>query len=633
MKPEDILKRYWGYDGFRGIQRDIIDSLLQGHDTLGLMPTGGGKSITFQVPALAMEGVCVVVTPLIALMKDQVINLRRHGIPAAAIHSGLSRQDIISSMENAIFGGVKILYVSPERLLSDFFRTKLSHVKVSFIAVDEAHCISQWGYDFRPSYLKIAEIRSLFPGRPILALTATATPKVVDDIQEKLGFREKRVFRMSFERKNLTYVVRETDNFDMEMLHILDSLPGCAIVYVRNREATTTIAKLLSDNGIPALAFHAGLKDQTKDERQKAWLSDEVRVMVATNAFGMGIDKSDVRTVIHYGSPDSIEAYFQEAGRAGRDGRHAYAVLLCNRQSPRHLLNRIDTSYPPIDYLRKVYDDLAFFFQIAVGAGYGITKEFDLETFCHRFKHFPTNAEAALRLLDHAGYIVYHEEEESRDRIRFLTGRDELYRLTSLQPTEERIIEAILRIYEGTFTDYVFVSLPQLADTTALPAPVIYDTLRQLDARRILSFIPSRRIPHISYPQRRELSRHLVFPDEVYADRKRDFTQRLQAMCHYITQKDLCRSQVLLHYFGENDSPRCGGCDICLQDRKTQKEAESAILSLLADGCPHHPDELHRLPFADSDLKKALRHLSDNDAIGHQDGFIRLIGNSRQSAE
>ena len=385
-----LLKKYWGYDDFRGIQREIIESIGSGHDTLGLMPTGGGKSITFQVPALAQEGVCIVITPLIALMKDQVQNLRRRGIRAAAIYSGMAHDQVLTTLENAVFGAVKLLYVSPERLSSELFRTKLRHMKVSFITVDEAHCISQWGYDFRPSYLEIADIRHELPGVPVLALTATATPAVVDDIQQRLEFTERRVFRMSFERKNLAYIVRDAADKRDELIHILSNVAGSAIVYVRSRRRTKEIADLLNDAGISATFYHAGLDTADKDQRQKSWQQDEVRVMVATNAFGMGIDKPDVRIVLHIDCPDSIEAYFQEAGRAGRDGQKSYAVLLYNGNDQRKLLKRIADTFPEKDYIRKVYDHLAYYYQVATGSGYNMTFEFNVDDFCQKFRHFPS---------------------------------------------------------------------------------------------------------------------------------------------------------------------------------------------------------------------------------------------------
>ena len=406
----EILKQYWGYNCFRGVQEDIIKSILDGKDTLGLMPTGGGKSITFQVPAMMMQGTCVVITPLVALMKDQVINLKRRGIKAAAVHSGLNREEIITVLENAIFGAVKILYISPERLTSELFRKKLSHITVSFITVDEAHCISQWGYDFRPAYLKIADIRALLPNKPILALTATATPLVVKDIQQKLLFRQEKVFKMSFERKNLAYCIRHVHDKYGEMTHILQCTKGCSIVYVRSRMRAKEIAQILNEQGIKATYYHAGLEDSEKDKRQKQWLNDEYRVMVATNAFGMGIDKPDVRTVIHVDCPDCIENYFQEAGRGGRDGLPSYAILLYNSSDDTKLIKRIQDNFPEKSYIRKVYEDLACFYQVAVGSGYNETHEFDMGKFCVFFHHFPIQLTSALHILTRAGYIEYIEE-------------------------------------------------------------------------------------------------------------------------------------------------------------------------------------------------------------------------------
>ena len=429
----EILRQYWGYDDFRGIQREIIESIGSGHDTLGLMPTGGGKSITFQVPALAQEGTCIVITPLIALMKDQVDNLRRRGVRAAAIYSGLTREEIIITLENCIFGDIRILYVSPERLSSELFQTKLRHMRVSFITVDEAHCISQWGYDFRPSYLEISKIRKLLPGIPVLALTATATPQVVQDIQDKLSQTatpDFNVFRMSFERKNLAYVVRHATDKREQLIHILKSVKGTAIVYARSRRRTKEYAELISEAGITATFYHAGLDAAVKDQRQQAWQQDEVRVMVATNAFGMGIDKPDVRLVIHIDCPDSIEAYFQEAGRAGRDGLKAYAVLLYNDGDQRKLEKRIADTFPEKDFIRQIYEHLAYFYQIGVGSGYNHTFEFNIDKFCHAFRHFPIQVDAALKILNRAGYIEYTEEQDNQARVMFTIGRDDLYRLT-----------------------------------------------------------------------------------------------------------------------------------------------------------------------------------------------------------
>ena len=448
MTYKEILKQYWNYDNFRGIQEEIIESIGKGHDTLGLMPTGGGKSITFQVPALAQPGLCLVITPLIALMKDQVRNLRDRGIKALAVYSGMTREEIVVALENCIFGDYKFLYISPERLDTDIFRAKLRNMKINMITVDESHCISQWGYDFRPAYLKISEIRELLPTVPVLALTATATPEVVKDIQTKLGFREdSRIFRMSFERKNLAYIVRNTESKQEELLHILNSVSGSAIVYTRNRKRTREVAELLVNNEITATFYHAGLNNDVKDQRQRSWLSGESRVMVATNAFGMGIDKPDVRLVIHVDLPDSPEAYFQEAGRAGRDGQKAYAVLLYAKSDKATLSKRITDTFPDKEYIRKVYEDVNYYFQMAMGDGLGCTFAFNLDEFCRNFKHFPVQADSALKILTQAGYLEYTDEQDNSSRILFTIRRDELYKLREMGKEAEALIQSILRSY------------------------------------------------------------------------------------------------------------------------------------------------------------------------------------------
>ena len=560
-----ILTKYWGYDNFRGIQKEIIESIGAGYDTLGLMPTGGGKSITFQVPALAQEGVCIVITPLIALMKDQVNNLRQRGILASAIYSGLSHDTIIQTLENAIFGGVKILYVSPERLASPLFTEKLRHMKISFICVDEAHCISQWGYDFRPSYLSISDIRKELPGIPILALTATATPEVIDDIQERLNFREKRVFKMSFARKNLAYVVRHTSNKTAQLTHILNSVNGSAIVYVRSRQRTKEYADILNSTGISATFYHAGLENTEKDKRQKAWQEDKVRVMVATNAFGMGIDKPDVRCVVHIDCPDCIEAYFQEAGRGGRDGKKAYAVLLYDHSDRAKLQRRITDTFPDKEYIRQIYDQLAYFYQIAVGSGYNATFEFPIERFCRTYKRFPIPTVSALNILTRAGYIDFKEEEDAQARLMFCIGRDDLYKLRGNEPQEDAIIVALLRNYSGLFQGYQYIDEGVLAEQCGYTQPQVYMILRSLTQKRILDFIPQKHIPFIRYTQRREESEHLVFPAAIYDDLKTRFSQRIDKMLEYANCEKICRSRMLLRYFGETKSEDCGQCDVCLQ--------------------------------------------------------------------
>ena len=631
----EVLQKYWGYDDFRGIQREIIESIGSGHDTLGLMPTGGGKSITFQVPALCSEGTCIVITPLIALMKDQVQHLRHHGIRAAAIYSGLSREEIITTLENCIFGGITILYVSPERLSSELFRTKLRHMKVSFITVDEAHCISQWGYDFRPSYLQIADIRKDLPGIPVLALTATATPQVVQDIQEKLsgisevsGISSFNVFKMSFERKNLAYVVRQATDKREQLIHILESVKGCAIVYARSRRRTKEVAELLCEAGISATFYHAGLDTSVKDQRQRDWQEDKVRVMVATNAFGMGIDKPDVRLVIHIDCPDSLEAYFQEAGRAGRDGRKAYAVLLYNDADHRKLDKRISDTFPEKDYIRKVYEHLAFFYQVGEGSGYHATFEFNIDKFCHAFRHFPIQVDSALKILNRAGYIEYTEEQDNQARLMFTISRNELYKLENCSPNEEKVITALLRNYGGLFVDYNFIDEGFIASQCGLQPQQLYMILKNLSAKHILHFIPQKKTPYVRYLQRRENTAHVQLPPVVYETRKEQFRERIQAMIAYATNDHICRSRQLLRYFGEEDSHDCRQCDVCLSHPHDQvsepiNTAEAhAILELLADGKPHHITELRDIQLPTEPLNVALEYLLREEYIFQEDGFL-----------
>ena len=573
-KFQSILQKYWGYPDFRGIQRNIIESIASGRDTLGLMPTGGGKSITFQVPALAQDGVCIVITPLIALMKDQVQHLREHGILADAIYADKSRSEILQTLDNAIFGGVKILYVSPERLASEMFQTKLRHIHVSFITVDEAHCISQWGYDFRPSYLQIASIREMKPGIPILALTATATPEVVEDIQEKLHFSEKNVFKMSFERKNLAYVVREAEDKQSEMIHILQSVGGSAIIYARSRKRTKEMAQLLSQQGITATFYHAGLDPDVKDQRQKAWQKDEVRVMCATNAFGMGIDKPDVRVVIHIDCPDSLEAYFQEAGRAGRDGQKSYAVLLYNKHDELKLCKRVDDTFPPKELIQDIYEHLAYFYQIGVGSGQGKTFEFDIEKFCVTYKYFPTKVDAALRILERSGYLHYEDNPDGKARVMFLLGRNDLYQLDQLAPSQDAVVTALLRSYGSLFVDLTYIDETMIARQAELTIQQVYFALKSLAARHIIQFIPRRKIPFISYTRDRVDGDKVVIPKEVWESRREQYEKRIKSMIRYAKNDEVCRSRQLLAYFGEENDRDCKQCDVCLADQTEEREKE-----------------------------------------------------------
>ena len=629
MSYLDILHKYWGYPDFRGIQREIIESIGAGKDTLGLMPTGGGKSLTFQVPALAQEGVCIVITPLIALMKDQVEHLRHKGIAAAAIYSGMSRDAIVTTLENCIFGGVKLLYISPERISSDLFQIKLKHMKVSFITVDEAHCISQWGYDFRPSYLQIAVIRKLVPNVPILALTATATPDVIDDIQERLGFTEKNVFRMSFERKNLVYVVRQAEDKEAEMVHILQSIPKTAIVYCRSRKRTKEVAQLLMQYGISATWYHAGLEPAVKDQRQSEWQHDKVRVMVATNAFGMGIDKADVRVVVHMDCPSSLEAYFQEAGRAGRDGQKAYAVLLYNGHDNRTLQKRIEDTFPPKEYVQQVYEHLAYFYQIGVNSGEGCTFEFPIDKFCATFKHFPIRANAALILLQRAGYIDYEPNPDNNARVRFLLRRNDFYRLDSLSEKENDVVISLLRNYGGLFTDYGYVDESYIAQEAGLDRNQTYMVLVNLSKKRIIDFIPRKSIPLISYKRDRVDGSDVILDKSVYEERKEQFQKSINSVINYAQNDRVCRSRQLLYYFGEKKSVDCEQCDVCLShthhnDHDKQEEIKEKLLAMVADGERHHVTEVRLLDEDWDMVTKVMKELMDEEQLLMDGSYLIL---------
>lgn len=630
-KFQEILRTYWGYPDFRGIQRDIIESISQGKDTLGLMPTGGGKSITFQVPALAQDGVCIVITPLIALMKDQVSHLKERGILADAIYADKSRSEIIQTLENCIFGGVKILYVSPERLSTDIFQTKLRHIKVSFITVDEAHCISQWGYDFRPSYLKISDIRKLKPGTPILALTATATPEVVDDIQNQLQFSEKNVFKMSFELKNLAYIVRITTDKHGEMVHILKCVQGSAIVYVRSRRRTKEIAEILNKNGIPATFYHAGLDPAVKDERQRDWQEDQIRVMVATNAFGMGIDKPDVRMVIHIDCPDSLEAYFQEAGRAGRDGNKSYAVLLYDASDERKLTKRINDTFPEKELIRDIYEHLAYFFQIGVGSGCGKTFEFNIEKFSYIYKYYPTKVDAALRILEQCGYIHYEDNPDGKARLMFNLNRSDLYLLDNLSENEDQVVTSLLRVYGGLFTDFVYIDESLIAQQAELSIQQVYFALKCLATKHIITFVPRRKIPYITYTQDRIDGDKVVITQEAYENRKEQFVKRISSMIAYAQTDFICRSRQLLRYFGEETKEDCKQCDVCLEHKGNDsvakqmfEKAKESILQILGDQKKHHITELREIQVPSQQLENALEMLVSENQIHIDGSYIYL---------
>ena len=572
MTALEALQTYFGYDSFRPMQAEIIESVLAGNDTLALLPTGGGKSLCFQVPTLVMaagdsegEGLCLVITPLIALMKDQVANLRDRGILATAIYTGMSREEQRTALDNCLYGPYRFLYVSPERLESEEFLKRVTQLPICLIAVDEAHCISQWGYDFRPSYLRIAEIRNVLDV-PVLALTATATPEVVEDIQHQLGFRQPNVFRTSFARENLHYVVRRTDDKQGQLLHILQRVPGSAIVYVRNRKRTHEISQWLTANGQSADYYHAGLSASERSARQQAWKDSQTRIIVCTNAFGMGIDKPDVRLVIHYDLPDSIEAYFQEAGRAGRDGQQAWCVLLYSERDKAVVKQRIPNNYPPAEEVERVYQLLCDYLTIGLGSGRDATFALDVEQFCTDM-HLPfLTTYSALQLLTNAGYIIYNDEQDLQPRVRITLDKEDLYHLDE-SPFQERLLSALMRRYTGIFTEAQFIHLPRLAEDLGSTEFAVNSSLIALAKQHIIRYIPAQRVSIVHFPVPRQAEVNLSA--RVYADRRKVFADKLQAMLEYAENDHYCRSQLMLGYFGEPDAPLCGTCDICIANRKS----------------------------------------------------------------
>lgn len=583
------------------------------------MPTGGGKSITFQVPALSMEGICIVVTPLIALMRDQVDNLRRLGIKATAVYSGMGRQEIITQLENCIFGNYKFLYVSPERLGTEIFQTKLQAMNVCLLVVDESHCISQWGYDFRPSYFSIADIRELLPGIPVLALTATATQEVVDDIQERLHFKEKNVFRKSFIRKNLAYIVRHTEDKIETLTYILGKVPGTAIVYVRNRKRTKEIAIALQQAGISADYFHAGLNREEKSLRQKRWKENECRVIVSTNAFGMGIDKPDVRLVVHIDMPGSLEEYYQEAGRAGRDEQKAYAVALCSDGDCTKLKKRLSDEFPDKDFIKRVYEALGNYYQIAVGFGLDTVHDFSLADFCSAYKFSLLQAHHALKILELAGYIEYTEEQDNASRLMFNATRDELYRYRNQDKKTDEVIQVILRSYTGLFADYVYINEGVIATRAGISQQELYDILVGLSKFRIVNYIPQKKTPLIIYRRTREETKYVVIPRSAYEERKERFEKRITCVLNYINEERLCRSRMLVTYFGEKDAEDCGCCDTCLAkndsglSNKDFNAIRDALLANLTDEAKDIKEVTEALPFPMDKCITVIRFLADHD--------------------
>ena len=584
---KEILKTYWGYDDFRSLQEETIRSVLDGKDTLALMPTGGGKSLTYQVSGLAMEGVCLVVTPLIALMKDQVEDLKNRQIPAEAIYTGMRRDRVESIINKCICDTVKFLYVSPERLYSERFREKLRLMNVCLITVDEAHCISQWGYDFRPPYLRIAEVREFFPGVATLALTATATPEVVEDIQKQLHFSTPNVLSKSFRRENISYVIRDTEAKPLELFNILSKVQGGAIVYVRTRLKASSIAAFLNKSGIKSDFYHAGLSSAQRARRQEAWKSGMVPVVVATNAFGMGIDKADVRVVVHYDVPDSPEAYFQEAGRAGRDGKRAYAVLLSSRAALGGLQKRIDDAFPPKDYILRVYEALANYYQLGEGEGQGRAFEFNLKLFARNFKLNEARVMSAISILEVAGFLGYTTDINSRSRVMFTVLRDRLYEFETGDPLLERLMVLLMRNYAGIFVQDAYVDEGFLADQLDVTRKVLYDAFISLAKRKIIRYVPGDVKPYIVYYQPRLPLSYITIGREAYENRKELFVTKIGAMARYIRDDETCRQLLLMEYFGQKEEKPCGICDVCIGKKKRlhreeRKSLEEQILQVLA---------------------------------------------------
>ena len=627
----DVLKKYWGYDQFRPLQGDIIKSISEGRDTLGLMPTGGGKSLTFQVPTMAMEGVCIVVTPLIALMKDQVENLKQRNISAATIYSGMSAKEIALTLENCALDAYKFLYVAPERLATPLFVEKIKQTNVCMIAVDESHCISQWGYDFRPSYLRIADIRDILPNIPILALTATATPEVVDDIQQKLLFREKNVFRKSFHRSNLAYVVRVTENKEEQLLHILNRLPGTSVVYVRNRKRTKEIADFLMQNGIIAEHFHAGLDDDVKDERQKRWKKGETRVIVSTNAFGMGIDKPDVRSVVHIDLPDSIEAYFQEAGRAGRDEEKAFAILLYNNGDSTKLKKRIADTFPDKEVVIQTYNSLCNYLEIGIGSGLDKAFKFDINDFCIKF-HLPILiTHNCLKILQQAGYIDLTDEQDSSSQLMFKVNKEELYKLHQSQ-YQEKLVHILLRSYTGLFTELAYINEDLIAKRLECTRQQVYEELIAMSREKLITYIPRKKSPFIFFTHEREAPEYVIITKKVYEERRNRYVTRINSALDYAQNENICRSQILLAYFGEKNTTPCGQCDICLKKKNNELSdtefvtIKAEILEILAQKPEAVNILVKKLNFVESKTLKVIRFLLDNGELKENE-MMRLTIN------
>lgn len=620
-----ILVKYWGYSGFRPLQEEIIMSVAAGNDTLGLLATGGGKSITFQVYSLSREGICVVITPLIALMKDQVENLKKRNIKAMAIYSGLSKDEIDIALENCIYGDFKFLYLSPERLGTEIFRTRVVNMNVNLIVVDEAHCISQWGYDFRPSYMKIPELRKLLPDVPVLALTATATPEVVDDIQDRLSFKKRNALKISFERKNLTYVVRNVEDKLKYLVNILSKVQGTGIVYVRSRGKTKEIAEFLLKNNISADYYHAGLDNEVRSAKQDQWKSGKVRVIVSTNAFGMGIDKPDVRVVVHIDLPDSLEAYFQEAGRAGRDEKKAYAVLLYNESDKKRLERFEEESFPELERIKQIYNALGNYYQVPIGGGKGQSFDFNIFDFCKHYSMQSVLVLNCMKILQSNGYIEVTDEVHNPSRVHFIVNRDDLYKFQVANLQFDNFIKLLLRTYSGLFSDYVSISELALATKAKVPVETIFGYLQKLQSLHIIKYIPQKNTPSVVYIEERLDEKNLYISRESYQDKQARISKRVEAAIRYASSVTKCRSQILLGYFGDADPFRCGQCDVCVKRNSldlSQYELDK-ILEQIKLHLHEHPktiDELvSKLAFDEQKIIKSVQWLLENQKLRYND--------------
>ena len=573
----EVLDKYWGYKEFRPGQKAVIDAVVNRHDTLALMPTGGGKSLTYQVPTMATDGLCIVITPLIALMKDQVDRLRQMGIAATAIHSGMSYSQIDIALDNCVYGDMKFLYIAPERLATESFRLRVQRMRVVLLAVDEAHCISQWGYDFRPSYLRIKEIRKLLPDVPVLALTASATQMVAEDIMRQLDFERQNVIRSSFARPNLSFAVRNTDDKNEQLLRVVNNVNGAGIVYMRSREGCEQLAEVLRQQGISASYYHAGLPHAERTIRQEEWTSGKVRIMVATNAFGMGIDKADVRFVVHYSMCDSLENYYQEAGRAGRDGKRSYAVLLAASDDNSKIVKHFEAEFPPLDDIKNIYEKICNYLQVPIGDGLYSSFVFNIHEFCVRERIFSGKVRSALKLLQQNGYMTLTEELENPAKILFCISRDDLYKIRIDRQDLDHIIRTILRMYNGVFTEFRSISEQDVAASSGYTVERVKELLKRMWQMRIIRYIPSNTSPMIFFDEERLPTKDIYISPDTYLHRKRLISERFENMMIYASNQTECRSVVIQRYFGDNDVQPCGICDICLAKRKRLKNDANTL--------------------------------------------------------